>query len=665
MRLGRLAIAIWTLLLGSQGIAAPLQQSENLTVGPTPSSLAIDAINGRVVIGNAGASRGQPGSVSVLDRSGKLTTVATSSGPVHVAVSSARRKAFAAMGFEDRVAIIHLDTLATASAPTGKSPLKTVIDDRSGKAYVIGRTLEMDMSTGWPRATSTVHVTVIDIATAAAQTYSSVGFAPEDAVLSPDGKRLYVMGSHYFRTGEEKPGFVQAFDVESRTFAGAPLMLGRVPKQILVSPRGDKVFVVGHTDYARTDLDPADMRRNSVRGAVFVLDAATMALERSIQLPDTRNLNLFGPVLTPQAQVDPATGFVHVVDRNNAFLAIVDPARGTLAQVTDFEAPATAFAINAQAGTIVVSLPSIGQAAILSRGGTRLDSVPVGRAPLPNVGMGQYAVAVDAGTGDTYMTNGHDQSISILRRNGEAGALVNLTDVWFDAADPGWGLFVDHQGIVLFATLFIHDAAGDPTWLAMSSGVRQPDGSFSGVLYRTHGPVTKALTDITPVGIMRITPEAGGTAKLLYVVDGQSRTRVVQRFDFEAGARECGWGVGTAKSSLGASNFTSLWSDPREQGWGVAVSHRGGTVFGVLFSYDAESRPSWSVMSNGRQQAPGLFSGDLYRAKRGRLEMAGTMTLDFTGPDAGTVRFHVDGVDFRSQITRQALTPLMSRCASQ
>jgi len=240
--------------------------------------------------------------------------------------------------------------------------------------------------------------------------------------------------------------------------------------------------------------------------------------------------------------------------------------------------------------------------------------------------------------------------------------VVNLTDVWFDPEDPGWGLFVDHQGIAMFATLFTHDGAGNPTWLVMSNGVRQPDGSFSGMLFRTRGPAAQAIDDIAPVGILRLTPLAGGGAKVLFVVDGQSTSRTMQRFLFDAAPRPCGWSVGMPKSPLRSANFTALWSDPREQGWGVAVSHQGDTVFGVLFTYDAENRPSWAVMSHGRQAATGLFSGELYRAAKGRIGEVGSMTLEFSAGDQGTVSYRVDGVDFRAPIARQAIAPLMTRC---
>jgi hypothetical protein len=373
-------------------------------------------------------------------------------------------------------------------------------------------------------------------------------------------------------------------------------------------------------------------------------------------------LNLLGPTIMPTAAVDAATGFVHVLEGANAWHAVIDPAAGKLLHVTDFESPPAAFAINPQTATVVVSLPKIGQAAILSRAGVRLDTVPIGRAPQADAGTGPGAVAVDPITGDTYVTNWYGQSISILRRNPEAAKLVNLTDVWYDPADPGWGLFIDHQGIVAFAALFTHDAMGDPIWYSMSSGFRQPEGSFSGVLYRTRGPATLALGDISAVGIMRITPDTSGNLKLLYVVDGQSHTRVLERFVFDGATRECGWGVGTAKASAATANFTSLWSDPREQGWGVAVSQQGSTAFGVLFNYDAQNRPTWSIMSNGRRQANGQFAGELYRARRGRIDTVGSLALDFASGDAGSAAYRVDGVDSRAPIARQALAPLATRC---
>jgi hypothetical protein len=64
----------------------------------------------------------------------------------------------------------------------------------------------------------------------------------------------------------------------------------------------------------------------------------------------------------------------------------------------------------------------------------------------------------------------------------------NYTDLWWNAAESGGGVNVDHQGNVVFATLFTHDADGTAMWLVTSDGRKQADGSYLGALYRTTGP---------------------------------------------------------------------------------------------------------------------------------------------------------------------------------
>lgn len=72
----------------------------------------------------------------------------------------------------------------------------------------------------------------------------------------------------------------------------------------------------------------------------------------------------------------------------------------------------------------------------------------------------------------------------------------DITDLWYDPADSGWGLGVFQQGNVAFVTLFTYDSSGRPAWY-VGSDVRNtgtnfdPCGSsgFSGTLYAMTGPV--------------------------------------------------------------------------------------------------------------------------------------------------------------------------------
>ena len=46
---------------------------------------------------------------------------------------------------------------------------------------------------------------------------------------------------------------------------------------------------------------------------------------------------------------------------------------------------------------------------------------------------------------------------------------TDLTDLWWNSSENGWGLNVAHQGDILFMTFFIYGPNGQPYWLSASS----------------------------------------------------------------------------------------------------------------------------------------------------------------------------------------------------
>ncbi|HET7732051.1 MAG TPA: hypothetical protein VFK48_18660 [Usitatibacter sp.] len=643
--------------LGSLAIAAP-QSAETVAIGRVPSAVALDPVSGRAIVANAGGGRGSGGSIALLGQDRVVTTLAEDGGPLHVAVAARQRKAVVVQSWSDRVSVVDLDTMRASSVAAPRSPSRTVIDESRGLAYVIGKDVRFVQDNGAMRGIAESFVTVIDLSTGMAKTYPMPGFGAEDVALAPDGSRLFVVGSVYVRSGEWRPGFIQAFDTLALRPVGSPVPLGRVPQHVLVSPAGDKVYVVAHADHPRATSP-------GIRPALFVLESRSLALERTFMLPDTKNIALLGQQMSGQSEVDPYTGLLYVMDRNNRRLTRVDPVSGAQV-VADFEASPASFALNPVAGTVVASLGRAGQAAILGPALERLDTVPIGRALAESEApAGHYGVAVDARTGDTYIANGHDGTLAILRGTAEAAKLVNVTDLWHTPAEPGWGVFLDQQGTALFAALFTYDATGAPSWLVMSNGARQPDGSFAGTLYRTQGPSFKALSNVTAAGVMRFRLEASGKALLTYVLDGVSTLRTVERFSFDHAPRRCEWAVGEPRPGpVERANFTALWSNPADPGWGVALSQQGSTLFGMLFTYDEQNRPSWAVMSNGRVKSPGVYGGELFRPSRGRIEAVGTMTLEFGSTESGTLSYRMDGGEFRAPLIRQTFAPITSRCTS-
>jgi hypothetical protein len=243
-----------------------------------------------------------------------------------------------------------------------------------------------------------------------------------------------------------------------------------------------------------------------------------------------------------------------------------------------------------------------------------------------------------------------------------AAELVNMTDLWSNPEHPGWGVFVDQQGTTAFAALFVKDAAGQARWYVMPEGKRQGDGAFAGTLYRTTGPASNALRSARTVGSMRIAPETDAGSTLAYNIDGQSFSSPIRRQVFAA-ERTCGWAVGAAKAKGARENFTSLWFDAADPGWGIAVSHQGSTVFGVLFTYAADGEPTWAAMSNGIPRGDGAFAGALYRVGPGTsFDVVGTMSLGFG--DATRLTYSLDGYEVTRGIQRQTFAPLVSDCGS-
>jgi hypothetical protein len=267
---------------------------------------------------------------------------------------------------------------------------------------------------------------------------------------------------------------------------------------------------------------------------------------------------------------------------------------------------------------------------------------------------------------------------------GEAAVLppgTNHTSLWWNAAESGWGLNLNHQGDTLFGTLFTYDAAGAPMWLVMSGGVRQADGStYSGTLYRTTGPAFNAspftpitAANLTTVGTMSIAFSAVNAATLTYTMNGTSVTKSIQQQVYGTRKANC---TTTAGSRTALANYQDLWWNANESGWGVNVTHQDNTLFATLFTYDATGKGLWLVMSGGARQADGSYLGDLYRTTgsafnaqpfipltAANLTKVGTMQFRFADGEHGTVSYSVNGITVDKVITRQVFSGPVPSCS--
>jgi hypothetical protein len=257
---------------------------------------------------------------------------------------------------------------------------------------------------------------------------------------------------------------------------------------------------------------------------------------------------------------------------------------------------------------------------------------------------------------------------------------TNYTDLWWNQNESGWGVNVNHQGDILFATLFTYGPDGKGAWYSMSEGRKQPDGSYLGDLFRTTGPAFNAApftpltaANFTTVGTMRFTFTGANTGVLTYNVGSAAVTKDIARISIGA-PPTCNW---SAFDRSMTNNYQDLWWNRKESGWGVNVTHQGNTLFATLFTYDAAGQPMWLVMSNGAMTAPGNYGGLLHRTTGpafnalpftpigpGNYTEVGTMSFSFTGGNAATMTYTVNGATVVKHIERLEFGTVKTQCST-
>ncbi len=164
----------------------------------------------------------------------------------------------------------------------------------------------------------------------------------------------------------------------------------------------------------------------------------------------------------------------------------------------------------------------------------------------PIVGTGTLSFS-DINRGSfNYVAKGIAQNKTLTRQNFGAppscafavapdfSAATNYQDLWWVAAEAGWGINFTHQGDSIFATWFTYDADGSPMWLSVTA-VKTTAGVYSGQLIRTAGPpfsavpFTPALVTRPVVGTATFTFADGNAASFAYTVNGVAQTKQITR----------------------------------------------------------------------------------------------------------------------------------------
>jgi lysyl endopeptidase len=114
----------------------------------------------------------------------------------------------------------------------------------------------------------------------------------------------------------------------------------------------------------------------------------------------------------------------------------------------------------------------------------------------------------------------------------------DVTDLWWNAAESGWGLnLAQHPSGQIFGVWYTYAADYGPLWLVLSGGQWTTPRSFTGKLYRTAGPAYNKTFDPTKVtvfevGTLTLNFTDANNGSFTWVVDGVQGTKVITRQPF-------------------------------------------------------------------------------------------------------------------------------------
>lgn len=117
-----------------------------------------------------------------------------------------------------------------------------------------------------------------------------------------------------------------------------------------------------------------------------------------------------------------------------------------------------------------------------------------------------------------------------------------------------------------------------------------------------------------------------------------------------------------------AVDYTDIWFNPAEGGWGVNLVQSNAFIFATFFIYGQGNAPFW-VTAHLTRQADGTWTGPVYQTtgtyygnpwntNNNSVTQVGTATFTPASAIAGTLAYTISGTSVTRQIQRQTLTAI-------
>jgi len=122
----------------------------------------------------------------------------------------------------------------------------------------------------------------------------------------------------------------------------------------------------------------------------------------------------------------------------------------------------------------------------------------------------------------------------------DAKSVSNYADLWWNAAESGWGITINQQYSTLFALLYTYGPYGAPAWYSLPGGTWTSPTTYTGTLYSTTVPAANfyaagfdpANVSVAAVGTMTLQFGSPSSATLTYSINGQAFTKAITREPF-------------------------------------------------------------------------------------------------------------------------------------
>ncbi len=231
--------------------------------------------------------------------------------------------------------------------------------------------------------------------------------------------------------------------------------------------------------------------------------------------------------------------------------------------------------------------------------------------------------------------------------------------LWWNSIESDWGMSITQHGSMIFAAWYTYDQAGQPIWYVMSS-CPASSNACSGNIYQVTGgtpptePWNGSGKSVTKAGEGTLTFSDANNGTLAFSLNGVVGSKTISRQVFETGA------------TPPAIDYSDLWWNPNESGWGVAITQQYGMIFAAWYTYDAARKPVWYVASSCPVTGSGCV-GDLYQVTGGSspntawngaskvtTKVVGTVSFTFADSGTGTMSYTINGANGSKTISRQS-----------